>query len=184
MQIFSRRSVLLLLVLAMGCGSGGRLAAADSKAGQSALNDGYSLFYDFCDQESALSLLLWIKTAPPDIADYAKRISATAKEDMAILKKFGVSDSALRLDKISLPPFELEVRKSMGDDRKQQLIWGSSGAAFAQAVRMTQSEVTNYGLHVAKVLSETDPDPDRARAMRQIYKKWSDLHAEAYTLGR
>ena len=158
--------------------------AADDKASQATLNDGYSLFYDFCHQESQLWLLLWIKSAPPNIADYAKRISATATDDMAILKKFGTSDSALRLDKVSLPGFELDARKSMSDDRKQQLIFGSSGAGFAQAMRITQSEVTNYGLHVAKVLSEIEPDADRARAMRQIYEKWSALHTEAYKLDR
>ena len=75
-----------------------------------------------------------------------------------------MSDSSLRLDKVSLPGFEIEVRKSMADDRKQQLIWNASGAAFAQAVCMTQSETTNYGLHVAKVLSESEPGPGpRAR---------------------
>jgi len=182
MRSFFRRSV-LVVAAAFGIG-GGPLSAAESSAGQSSLNDGYSLFYDFCNQESQLSLLLWVKTAPPDIADYAKRISSTAKDDMAILKKFGMSDSTLRLDKISLPAFELEVRKSMTKDRQQQLIWGSSGAAFVQAVSMTQGETTNYGLHVAKILAETESNPDRARAMRQIYDKWSALHAEAYKLNR
>jgi hypothetical protein len=158
--------------------------AVESPSSQSSLNDGYSLFYDFCSQESQLSLLLWFKSAPPDIADYAKRISATANDDMAILKKFSAGDSSLRLDKISLPPFELEVRKSMADDRKDQLIWKSSGASFAQGVLMTQSEVTNYGLHVAKILAETEPNSERAHAMQQMYAKWSALHAEAYKLSR
>ena len=103
---------------------------------------------------------------------------------MAILKKFGVGDHALRLDKISLPGFEIAVRKSMADDRKQQLIWGSSGAAFTQAVVMTQSEVTNYGLHVAKILAATDSNPDRARAMQHMFDRWSALHREAYQLAR
>lgn len=49
---------------------------------------------------------------------------------------------------------------------------------------MTQSEATNYGQHVAKVLAEMEPDPDRARVMRGISDKWSALHAEAYKLGR
>ncbi len=44
---------------------------------------------------------------------------------------------------------------------------------------MTQSETTNYGLHVAKVLSETEPDRDRARAMRHMYNQWLALHGEA-----
>ena len=158
--------------------------AAPSVTSQAALNDGYSLFYDFCDQESQLSLLLWIKTTPPNVADYAKRVSSTAKDDMAILKKFGVEDSDLHLDKVSLPPFEVEVRKSMAADRKQQLVWGSSGVGFAKAVHMTQSEATNYGLHVARILAETEPDPDRARAMRHICDKWTALHADAYRMGR
>ncbi len=170
----------VIAVLGFGWSS---LRAAGSPANQSALNDGYSLFYDFCDQESQLSLLLWVKSTPPATADFAKRISATAKDDMAILKKFAASDTALRLDKVSLPPFELAVRKSMADDRKQQLVWGTSGAAFALSVRMTQSEVTNYGLHVAKILAETDPDADRARAMQRMADHWSALHNEAYKLG-
>jgi hypothetical protein len=103
---------------------------------------------------------------------------------MAILKKLGVQDGALRLDKVSLPSFEVDVRKSMAADRQKQLIFETSGAAFAQALLMTQSETTNYGLHVAKVLSETEPQLDRARAMRGIYDRWRALHAEAYRLSR
>ncbi len=182
MRISFRRWLLVFVAAIVLCG--GPLRAAESNAGQASLNDGYSLFYDFCNQESQLSYLLWIKTTPPDIADYAKRISETAKDDMAILKKFGVSDSALRLDKVSLPSFEIDVRKSMADDRKQQLIWKSSGAAFAQAIAMTQSEVTNYGSHVAKILAATEPDADRARAMQKICDKWTALHVEAYKLAK
>jgi hypothetical protein len=175
--------MLVFVAMVIANATGSSLRAADSTA-QSTLNDGYSLLYDFCNQESQLSLLLWIKTTPPDIADFAKRVSSTAKDDMAVMKKFGQSDSVLRLDKVSLPPFEVSVRKSMGDDRKQQLIWDNSGAAFAHAIEMTQSEVTNYGLHVAKILAETEPNADRARAMRKIYEHWLALHAEAYKLSR
>lgn len=177
------RWLILAVLSALNLG-GGTLRAADSHGGQAALNDGYSLFYDFCNQESELSLLFWIKSAPHDISDYGTRISATAKDDMAILKKFAASDSAIRLDKVSLPGFEQSVRASMAADRKQQLIWDNSGARFAQAVCLTQSEVTNYGLHVAKILSETEPNVDRAHAMAQIYKKWLALHAEAAKLAR
>lgn len=158
--------------------------ANEPKANQSNLNDGYSLFYDFCKQESQLSLLRWVKTMPPDISDYARRISSTAETDMAVLKRMGVGDSSLRMDKASLPSFEIDVRQSMADDRKQQLLWGSSGPAFAQTLTMSQGEVTNYGLHVAKVLSETEPDPDRAHALRRMYDQWLALHVEAYRLNR
>jgi hypothetical protein len=181
MKLNLRRWIFILVATA-ALNLGNFARAAETKASQASLNDGYSLFYDFCSQESELSLLLWIKHTPPSIADYATRISATAKDDMATLKKFVADDKDMRLDKVSLPDFEQQVRKSMADDRKQQLVWGSSGAAFAQAVRMTQSEVTNYGLHVAKILAETEPDPDRAAAMRKMYDKWTALHVEAYKL--
>jgi hypothetical protein len=160
------------------------LRADDAIVNRSTLDDGYSQFYDFCKQESQLSLLRWVKTMPPGISDYAKQISSTAKDNMAILEGMRIGDSSLRLNKVSLPSFEINVRKSMADDRKQQLLWGSSGAAFAQALTMTQCEVTDYGLHVAKVLSETEPDRDRAHALRQMYDQWLALHAEAYRLNR
>ena len=178
-----RRCVLpvVAVVLMAGLATAG---AESVTASQSSLNDGYSLFYDFCSQESQLSLLLWVKKMPADISDYAKKISATAKGNMAILTAMGVGDAALRLDKVSLPGFELSVRESMAVDRKQQLLWGSSGAAFVQAMTMTQSETTNYGLHVVKVLSETEPDRDRARALRHMYDQWLALHVEAYRLVR
>jgi hypothetical protein len=179
----SARWFVVAMVMVTGLG-GSPIRAADSGGGQAALNDGYSLFYDFCNQESQLSLLFWFKSAPHDISDYGERISATAKDDMGILKKFAANDSGIRLDKVSLPGFELNVRASMATDRKQQLVWDNSGARFAQAVCLTQSEVTNYGLHVAKILSETEPDPDRARAMAGIYKKWLALHVEAAKLAR
>jgi hypothetical protein len=171
---------ILASVILLTCG--GPLIGADAKPSQASLNDGYSLFYDFCKQESQLSLLLWVKTTPPDISDYAKRIASTAKDDMTILDKMGAADSSLLLNKISLPAFELDVRSSMADDRKQQLLWGTSGAAFAKALVMTQSETTNYGLHVAKVLAETEPNSHRAHAMHQMYENWLALHNEAYRL--
>ena len=183
MTLLSRRLISLLVAAACSGIAAKPLNAAEDN-GQASLNDGYSLFYDFCTQESQLSLLLWIKAAPPNIADYAKRISSTAKDDLAILKQFGVNDKALRLDKVSLPGFEITVRKSMADDRAKQLFWSGSKAAFAQDLSMTQSEATNYGLHVAKVLAATDSNPDRAQAMRLIVDKWIALHTEAYKLAQ
>jgi hypothetical protein len=176
------RSVLLGAILSIfGLAA---LRATEPEAGPSTLNDGYSLLYDFCRQESQVSLLIMVKTTPPALADFARQISTTARDDMAILKAMGARAPSLRLDKVSLPGFELDVRQSMAEDRKQQLLWGSSGAAFAQALTMTQSETTNYGLHVAKVLSEKEPDPDRARALHRMYVQWLALHAEAYRLNR
>jgi hypothetical protein len=163
---------------------GGRAVAAEEAGSQASLNDGYSQFYTFCEEESHLSLLLWVKATPPAIAAYASQISSTASDDMVILKKLAAADTRIRLDKVSLSPFEQDVRKSMAADRQKQLLWGSSGADFAQAMRMTQSEATNYGLHVAKVLADTEPNADRARAMQRICDKWTALHAEAYRLGR
>ncbi len=184
MRLRAQGWILFLVAASIWGFTSGVSRATESEVAPSSLNDGYSIFYDFCDQESQLSLLLWFKTATPKISNYAKQISSTAKDDMAVLKKIGLSDGALRLDKVSLPSFEIEVRKSMADDRKRQLIWGSSGDSFSHAIGMTQCETTNYGMHVAKVLAESEPNPDRARTMRHIYEEWLALHAKAYELSR
>jgi hypothetical protein len=179
MASFIRHVLFAVLSLSLLEAVGVATCAAKENSNQAALDDGYSLFYDFCNQESQVAYLRWIKTMPPDIANFAKEISDTATSDMATLKKFGVV-----VDKVSLPPFELAVRKSMADDRKQQLVWDNSGGKFAVAMAMVQAEVTNYGLHVAKTLAEKETDPDRARAMRKMCEAWTKLHLEAYRLAR
>lgn len=158
--------------------------AGSSNASQDFLNNGYSQFYHFCDQEKDLSLLTYIKSTPAAVADYQKRISSTARDDMAILSKFAADNKALRLNKPSLSSFETNVRTSMDFDRNKQLLIGTTGALYAQAMLMTQSEATNYGLHVAKVLAESEPNPARARAMARICERWTSLHAEAARLNR
>lgn len=181
MHLALRGSFHLLLIAALIAAASYPASAAD--AGRASLNDGYSQFYNFCEQESHLSLLLWIKKSPADVSAFATRVSDTAKEDMDILKQFSANDSRLRLDKISLSSFETSVRSSMDADRQKSLIWDNSGAGFAKAMHMTQTEATNYGLHVAKVLSETETNPVRARAMKAIFVRWTALHEQAYALG-
>jgi hypothetical protein len=164
--------------------TGATRSHAQSKAPQQSLNDGYSQFYSFCGQEKNLSLLNFVKTTTPEIADYEKRISETATRDMAILTKFAANTQALRLDTVSLSSFETSVRHSMDADREHRLIFGASGASYSEAVLMTQCEATNYGLHVAKILSQIDPNSDRAAAMNRIFEHWSRLHEEAYRLNK
>ena len=72
MKFYSPRLGFILIAVTALLMIGGTARAADSKASQSSLNDGYSIFYDFCAQESQISLLLWFKSAPPKIADYAE----------------------------------------------------------------------------------------------------------------
>ena len=62
MTLFARRLIVLaitMIALELGLRSGD--AAETTEA---TLNDGYSIFYNFCDQESQLSLLFWFKSAP------------------------------------------------------------------------------------------------------------------------
>jgi hypothetical protein len=181
MNLISFRCAVLAGMVA---GIGGMRVNAQTESNRQSLNDGYSQFYHFCDQEKDLSLLTYIKTTAPEIADYQREISSTARDDMAILTKFAAEDKGVRLNKVSLSGFEQDVRTSMDEDRNRELLLNTSGAAYGKAVLMTQSEATNYGLHVAKVLSQREPNPDRAKAMNRIFMRWSRLHAEAYKLNQ
>ena len=54
-------------------------ASDDDKARY--LTNGYSLLYKLCEQEKSVSLILMVKTAPKEDADFLHQVSDAAKED-------------------------------------------------------------------------------------------------------
>ena len=47
---------------------------------------------------------------------------------------------------------------------------------------LTQTEALSYGWHLAKVASETESQPDRARAMARVSQDMENLYHEAFEM--
>lgn len=151
---------------------------------QDKLNGGYYLLHHLCENESNLPLLLAVKHAPPDIVDYADKISKTAKESLIVLNRMQEGDRHLKFDKNPLPSIEQDVRESIHDDKQHQLLFGTTGSEFVHALLVSQVEASTYALNLAKVLADQEKDSDRVAMLQRISAKWLALRDESYHLLR
>jgi hypothetical protein len=146
------------------------------------LNNGYSLLHNLCDQETQLDMILIVKTAPKDVADFAHEVSRAAKANEALLEDLRDHDKAIRFNQSGLPKFEVDTRESIKGDKQHMLLFGTKGSAFARALLVTQIEAGTYGMNLAKVLADAEPNPHRAAVLQKISARWGKIRDKAYRL--
>jgi hypothetical protein len=184
MKLLLRTFLLLNLTVLIWFGSAwllpGRGSEAEDK--QAYLNGGYFLLHQLCAQEAQLPLLLDVKHASTDVKNFADRISRTAKESNAALEQMQDADPALNFGHNPLPSFERDVRDSIQDEKQDQLLFGTSGAAFERALLVSQVEASNYAQNIAKVLAENEKNPERRKCLEKISSKWLLINKETFRL--
>ena len=122
----------------------GQASRADEAAGyHKNLNGGYFLLHKLYRDDSQVPLLLDLKTAPPEIKNFADKISRTAKEGLATLDRMRAADAKMDWDKNPLPKIEQDVRDSIQGEKQHQLLFGTKGPDFVRALLVSQSEATN-----------------------------------------
>ena len=157
-------------------------AAAEKTGLQGRLNNGYSLLHDLYNQEEPLKLILVIKTTPPDVADLLKKISKTASDDLATLDRFQAHDKAIHFDRSGLPQFENDTRAAIKEDKQHNLLFGTKGKSFVQAILLAQIEAATYAIHVSDLLAQSETNTARAKDLDRMSKKWTTLRVEAFRL--
>jgi len=135
-------------------------------------NGGYYLLHHLLDQEADVDKIMLLKNAPPAIGHFTKTISALATESLGTLDKLKATDRTIDFDQNPLPPIEIEVRKSIADDKQQQLLFGTTGPAFARALLVSQIEAANYAGHLAKVLARHESG-DTRDALNRMSASWA-----------
>jgi hypothetical protein len=148
------------------------------------LNGGYYLLHKLYEDESQLPLLLDLKTASPELHQFADKISRTAKEGMSILDRMRYADPHMKWDKNPLPKVEQDVRESVQDEKEHQLLFGTEKSEFARAFLVSQAEATNYAANIDKVLAEQDNYPGHERLLKQMSAEWRSLYGESLRLLR
>jgi hypothetical protein len=129
-------------------------------------NNCYSLLHQLLDDEKDVSMLRFIKPEHTDVKNLVKRIATTSGTGATLLEKFARDDPSIRLDDIRLPPGELATRDAIASTKEKELL-GQTGDTFDLTLLLTQTEALIYASHLAKVAGENEPQPDRARALRQ-----------------
>jgi hypothetical protein len=146
------------------------------------LRVGFYLLHDVCQQETQVDMLAIIKTTPPDVAAYVKRISHVADDTLATIEGLEKADPSLKIDRNPLPLFEQTVRSDIRADKQHQLLFGTSGPHFARALLVAQIEAAAYILHMAEVLAREDKDAGRAATLQKISTQWLALRTEGFRL--
>lgn len=141
------------------------------------LQTGFFLLRHTCDEESKVELLDFVKTTPGDVADYLKRVSASAKELRGWIDSVEEREPGLKLEKSPLPQFEEDVRASIKADKQHNLLFGTKDVRYQRALLFAQTEATNYIMHMTKVLAKDDPG--RASRLMKFSEKWHRLRDEA-----
>jgi hypothetical protein len=146
------------------------------------LTNGYGLLHHLCEQEEPLDMILIVKTAPKDVADFAHEVSRAAHANAALLEDLQDHDKSLRFDQPGLPQFEEDTRTSIRADKQHMLLFGTTNAAFARALLVTQIEAGTYGMNLAKVLADAEPDARRAAVVRKVSASFEKIRDKAYRL--
>jgi len=85
----------------------------------------------------------------------------------------------IRLEDIRLPPGDLITRDAMAS-AKQKEVLGQTGDIFELILLSNQTEEFSYAWPLAKVTSEHEPQPDRARALGGISEDRQNLCHEVF----
>lgn len=172
----------LLALLLAGCSIFGPKPSQEAPASDpESVNAGYTLMYNFVATQKNSDKLLIIKRASPRVDRMIKEISDAAGKIDAGLKKFAKEDSSIQLDRRVLPLMEAKQRESAQAERALQFL-GTSGKPFERLLLLTQSGVLTTQRHVARVMRDSETNPERKAFWDQTAKTFDRLYAKVVTL--
>ena len=116
-----------------------------------------------------------------DVKDLVKKIATTSGAGSKLLEEFAKSDTSINLDAIRLPPGELATRDAIASTKKNELL-SQTGDKFELTLLLTQTEALNYAWHLAEIASQTDSQPERARALTGVGNEMKNLYHEVFLL--
>jgi hypothetical protein len=178
-------SLLALMLSAVGVLTGCQSPTAGTPSGsgaaQSTRNNCYSLLHQLLDEQKDVSILRFIKAEHSDVKDLTKKIAAASGAGSKLLEAFARHDPSINLNDIRLPSGEAATRGAIASTKKEELM-GQTGDEFELTLLLSQSEALSYAWHLAKVASQNDSQPDRARAVAGVSQDMKNLYQEVFAL--
>ncbi len=181
MKIIPPLLVVMLLAAGVLTGCQSPPVRPPVEGGASLRNNGYSLLHQLLDEQKDVSLLRFIKSEKPEVKQLVKRIATTSGTGAKLLEEFAKDDPSIRLDDFRLPPGELATRAAIAATKQKELL-SQTGDEFELTLLLTQTEALSYAWHLAKVTSENEPQPDRARALAGVSQDMANLYRDVFAL--
>jgi hypothetical protein len=174
-------AMLSVACLLTGCQSPKAEAPSGSIATRATRNNCYSLLHQLLEEQKDVSMLRFIKPEHADVKNLIKKIAAASGAGSQLLEEFAKRDPSLNLSDIQLPPGEAATREAIASTEKKELL-GHTGDEFELALLLTQTEALSYAWHLAKVASENESQPDRARALAGVSTDMENLYHEVFIM--
>lgn len=80
-----------------------------------------------------------------------------------------------------VPPGEAATREAIASTKEKELL-SQTGGEFELSLLLTQAEALSYASHLAKVASENEFQPDRARALAGVSEDMTTLYHEVFVM--
>ena len=170
-----------LVCLLSGCQSPRIASSSACAAAQSTRNNCYSLLHQLLNDQKNVSLLRFIKREHEDVKTLVKKIAANSATGAKLLEEFARHDPSITLDDIRLPPGEAATREAIASTKEKELL-SQTGGEFELSLLLTQAEALSYASHLAKVASENEVQPDRARALTGVSEDMAALYHEVFVM--
>lgn len=174
-------AMLYVACVVTGCQSPKARPAPGNIATQSTRNNCYSLLHDLLEDQKNVSLLLFIKREQNDVNTLIKAIAENSATAAKLLEEFAKHDPSISLDDMRLPSGEVATREAIAATKKKDLL-DESGDTFELSLLLTQLQALSYGWHLAKIASENETQPDRARTLAGIREDMKHLYRETFAL--
>jgi hypothetical protein len=157
--------------------------ASGNRVGSGVRNNAFALLSELLNEEKHLSKILIIKLESPELDRLIKDISRTAADGAKFLDAMARTDPGLKGARTDLPAGEHVTREAIAETKKKLLL-DSKGSDFEFNLLLTQAEALNYAAHLAFIVGNNEPDPNRARHIAALQKQLKQLHDEVLALLR
>ena len=156
------------LLVGQGCktSDGFRNAEAGPVAGQGD-SHGYALLADLVGDEKDVAKLRFIKRERPELKALLLEIAATNRAAFKALEQFAKADPTLNLKDQGLPAADAAARKAVSK-YKEKAILSNKGKDLEVQLLLDQNEGLTYGSHLARVVAQTESNPQRREFLERL----------------
>ena len=170
-----------LAVLAAGCASEPPPPTSAASDGHQLVSEGYSLMYDTVSKLRFGDELLLVKIEADPVDEIISDISTYAAELKGKFEEFAGRDPVVKLELKLLPAMEVMTRDSVAGERVPDLL-SRSGKDFERLLLLTQSGTLNQSRHLARVMVDTETNPERKALWLGIQARLDHLYDRTVSL--
>jgi hypothetical protein len=170
-----------LAMLAAGCASEPPRPTAAVSDGHQLVSEGYTLMYDAASKLKFGDELLLVKIEADPVDEFISDISTYAGDLQGQFEELAERDPVVKLDLELLPAMEVMTRDSVTGERVPDLL-SRSGKDFERLLLLTQSGALNQSRHLARVMVDTETDPERKALWQEIQAQLDDLYDRTVNL--